>query len=423
MNIPEHSSTRRFRSRRSRRALGHARWRLLEASIEGVKVRYQRPIEDARGEVTEVYRPSWGLNDDPLVYVYQVSVRPGTIKGWVVHELQEDPLFHITGRRAGRCTTIARIRRRKGLLNELVLSEKNRALMIIPRGVYHAVQNIGISDAIFVNMPTRPYDHGDPDKFRLPLNTPLIPFSFATTRGDDAADDGVRRPARARPGCARPLISVIVATYNSRATLACALDSVRRQDFQNFDVWVVGDACTDGSHEVVEALGDPRFHWINRETNSGTQSAPNADGLLRRAAATSRISVTTICGSRGIFLRWSPRSSATRRRSRTGSVCCWGPTIGCWLPVRRCAACRTRVISWRRRTGCTGAICSIPRAPSAAGGGPRRTRLRGRLGRALAHRGQRRDHHGGAAADDDQVSVAVVEALRSRLAASAARDA
>jgi glycosyltransferase involved in cell wall biosynthesis len=76
-----------------------------------------------------------------------------------------------------------------------------------------------------------------------------------------------------------PLISVMVATYNSRATLACALDSVRRQDFQDFDVWVVGDGCTDGSQEVVEALGDPRFHWINRETNSGSQSAPNAEGL------------------------------------------------------------------------------------------------------------------------------------------------
>jgi glycosyltransferase involved in cell wall biosynthesis len=76
-----------------------------------------------------------------------------------------------------------------------------------------------------------------------------------------------------------PLISVIVATFNSRATLACALDSVRRQDFEDFEVWVVGDACTDGSGEVVEGLGDPRFHWINLETNSGSQSAPNAEGL------------------------------------------------------------------------------------------------------------------------------------------------
>jgi hypothetical protein len=81
------------------------------------------------------------------------------------------------------------------------------------------------------------------------------------------------------PRVSVPLVSVIVATYNSRTTLALALDSVRRQDLQDFEVWVVGDACTDGSHEVVEALGDARFHWLNRDTNSGSQAVPNTDGL------------------------------------------------------------------------------------------------------------------------------------------------
>ena len=154
----------------------------LKPLIEGVKVRYQRPIEDARGEVTEVYRPSWGVSDDPLVYVYQVAVRPGAVKGWVIHERQDDRIFHLSGtvhwalfdNRADSPT--------HGLINELVLSEKNRGLLIIPRGVYHAVQNIGITDAIFVNMPTRPYDHADPDKYRLPLKNGLIPFSFSDRR-------------------------------------------------------------------------------------------------------------------------------------------------------------------------------------------------------------------------------------------------
>lgn len=154
----------------------------LKPRIEGVKVRYQRPIEDARGEVSEVYRPSWGLSDDPLVYVYQVAVRPGAIKGWVVHERQEDRLFHIMGTTHWALFDNRPDSPTKGLLNELVLSEKNRALLIIPRGVYHAVQNIGTSDAIFVNMPTRAYDHGDPDKYRLPLINGLIPFSFSDRR-------------------------------------------------------------------------------------------------------------------------------------------------------------------------------------------------------------------------------------------------
>ena len=78
-----------------------------------------------------------------------------------------------------------------------------------------------------------------------------------------------------------PRVTVIVATYNSSATLRCALDSVRRQDFTDFEVWVVGDACTDDSPDVLAGLGDERFQWFNRRENSGSQSAPNMDGLAR----------------------------------------------------------------------------------------------------------------------------------------------
>jgi dTDP-4-dehydrorhamnose 3,5-epimerase len=146
--------------------------------IDGVVVRYQRPIEDARGEVLEVYRPSWGIHDEPLVYVYQVRIRPGAIKGWVSHRHQDDRLFMISGAlrwglyddRPGSPTG--------GLVNDLVLSDRAPALLIIPRGVWHAVQNIGTADAIFLNLPTQPYDHGSPDKLRLPVRSPRIPFDF-----------------------------------------------------------------------------------------------------------------------------------------------------------------------------------------------------------------------------------------------------
>jgi dTDP-4-dehydrorhamnose 3,5-epimerase len=155
----------------------------LAPSIEGVVVRYQRPIEDGRGEVCEVYRPSWGVHPDPLVYVYQVRIRPGAIKGWVVHEHQDDRLFMITGTlrwalfddRPGSPT--------RGLVNDLVLSERAAALLIIPRGVYHAVRNVGVGDAIFINMPTHPYQHASPDKLRLPLANTLIPFDFDDVPG------------------------------------------------------------------------------------------------------------------------------------------------------------------------------------------------------------------------------------------------
>src|SRR5689334_540420 len=113
--------------------------RPLKPLIDGVVVRYQQPIEDRRGEVVEVYRPSWGVHDAPLVYVYQVRIRPGAVKGWVVHERQDDRLFFVTGvlrwalydDREGSPT--------RGLVNDLVFSERAAALLIIPCGVYHAV--------------------------------------------------------------------------------------------------------------------------------------------------------------------------------------------------------------------------------------------------------------------------------------------
>jgi len=150
----------------------------LTPLIDGVVVRYQRPIEDRRGEILEVYRPSWGVHDAPLVYIYQVRIRPGAIKGWVKHEHQEDRLSFLAGAlrwvlyddRPGSPT--------RGLLNDLVFSERNAALLVIPRGVYHAVRNIGTTDAIFLNLPTRPYFHDDPDKLRLPLKNSVIPFDF-----------------------------------------------------------------------------------------------------------------------------------------------------------------------------------------------------------------------------------------------------
>ena len=46
-----------------------------------------------------------------------------------------------------------------------------------------AVKNIGNTDAYFVNMPTRPYSHEDPDKYRLPLRNDRIPYAFDDGQG------------------------------------------------------------------------------------------------------------------------------------------------------------------------------------------------------------------------------------------------
>lgn len=76
-----------------------------------------------------------------------------------------------------------------------------------------------------------------------------------------------------------PLISVVIPTYNWSNVLKLAIKSVLWQTYQNFEIVVIGDACTDDSEEVAKSFNDPRIKWFNLEKNSGSQSIPNNFGI------------------------------------------------------------------------------------------------------------------------------------------------
>jgi glycosyltransferase involved in cell wall biosynthesis len=79
-----------------------------------------------------------------------------------------------------------------------------------------------------------------------------------------------------------PLVTVVIATYNRAGTLKYAIESVLWQSFKNFELWVVGDACTDNTEEIVHSFRhDPRVFWYNLPKNSGYQSRPNNEGIKR----------------------------------------------------------------------------------------------------------------------------------------------
>lgn len=61
-----------------------------------------------------------------------------------------------------------------------------------------------------------------------------------------------------------PLISVIIPTYN-RATLLTtrAIPSVLKQTYQNFEILVVGDHCTDNTEKLMEKFSDKRIKFYN----------------------------------------------------------------------------------------------------------------------------------------------------------------
>jgi GT2 family glycosyltransferase len=76
-----------------------------------------------------------------------------------------------------------------------------------------------------------------------------------------------------------PLVSVIIPTYNWSSVLRYAIESVRQQTYPNWELWVVGDGCTDDSEAVVRAFQDPRIHWDNLPHNMGSQFAANNRGI------------------------------------------------------------------------------------------------------------------------------------------------
>ena len=151
---------------------------LISKRISGLVINRRPAIEDARGELVEVYNPAWGIHAQPMAYAYQASIRPGFVKGWVVHEKQDDRIYPVIGVMRWVFFDNRPESSTYKMLNDVTVSEHNRALIIIPKGVFHAVKNIGTYDAYFINLPTRAYDHADPDKRRLPVKNDLIPFDF-----------------------------------------------------------------------------------------------------------------------------------------------------------------------------------------------------------------------------------------------------
>lgn len=138
---------------------------------------------DARGSLCELFdsRSTW--HPAPLVYSYCFTVRPGMVKGWAMHKQHEDRYFTLFGEMEvvlydGRDDSAT-----YGLVAKVVLSEYRRRLMNIPAGVWHANRNIGSRDVVVINFPTITYDHANPDKYRLPIDTDQIPYRFEQDRG------------------------------------------------------------------------------------------------------------------------------------------------------------------------------------------------------------------------------------------------
>jgi dTDP-4-dehydrorhamnose 3,5-epimerase len=151
----------------------------LTTGIQGV--RYSRLVSqvDHRGSLTEVINVTNDFWDEPIVYSYCFTIRPGRIKAWGMHKLQADRYFIV----GGHVRVVLYDGRTQsptfGQFAEFHLTEESRGLLLIPPGVWHGDQNYGAKDAAVLNFPTRAFNREDPDKYRIDPHSNTIPFDWS----------------------------------------------------------------------------------------------------------------------------------------------------------------------------------------------------------------------------------------------------
>jgi hypothetical protein len=81
-----------------------------------------------------------------------------------------------------------------------------------------------------------------------------------------------------------PQVSVVMATFGRGRHILPSIRSVLGQSLKDWELLVVGDACTDETEAVVGALDDPRVRWLNLAERVGSQSGPNNAGIAAARA-------------------------------------------------------------------------------------------------------------------------------------------
>jgi glycosyltransferase involved in cell wall biosynthesis len=73
----------------------------------------------------------------------------------------------------------------------------------------------------------------------------------------------------------KPLVSVIIPSYNERDTLSRALQSAIGQTHDSLEILIVDDGSTDGTEDLVKSFADPRIRYLRRDRKGGPAAARN----------------------------------------------------------------------------------------------------------------------------------------------------
>lgn len=149
-----------------------------EQRIDGVLLRESKVVGKPNGYVVEVFRSDWFDEPQPVDQVFITALTPGGVSAWHAHGTTVDRLFVSSGRvlvalydgRGGSPT--------QGVVNTFVLGDQRPGLVVVPPGIWHGVRNVGEGTAQVINAVDVAYRYEDPDHWRVPADSGVIPFDI-----------------------------------------------------------------------------------------------------------------------------------------------------------------------------------------------------------------------------------------------------
>jgi len=70
-----------------------------------------------------------------------------------------------------------------------------------------------------------------------------------------------------------PKISIFMSSYNYAKYLRDAIDSVLNQTFTDFELYIMDDASTDNSWDIIQSYSDPRLITHRNQHNQRSGSS------------------------------------------------------------------------------------------------------------------------------------------------------
>lgn len=146
--------------------------------IDGVAIKPLAVRADERGSLMEILR-----SDDEIFEKFgqcYVSLNyPGVIRAWHHHQRQIDYFCVVKGMIKVVLYDDRPDSPTRGELQELFLGERNNVLLRIPAGVLHGYKTIGVEPSLLLNFPTEVYNPHQPDEYRIPHDSPRVPYDWA----------------------------------------------------------------------------------------------------------------------------------------------------------------------------------------------------------------------------------------------------